>query len=705
LVDGADYLGQVVLQAAVLPARAAYLIAEGSEAGFRRAVEEASSRWGGMTEPIIPVRPGGGVEDWWRQVVRLAGADAAVNVNVPDGDAAAASGQLGLELVPLARIDAAGPSMFTVHAAWAGPPSLPGEQNGYCIGQEKGQLWEITAAGDLPQEHLIKLSTDVLWVDRHASDHVARCQVWGRTLIDRTVSQFREHEAQGGPSPCPAIVWITEPDSIADCVYFWNLRALRPLRFRTVPMILLPVGQVQHWIGFAGQLHRALERPEEFAPDVVVCSLSVEEDRLHKEAVRLGLQPFTGKAWVRQASDAPLRQPPFTYRLDVEVRSLFVFGRRYGEVTSVDAHLLRSSTMVRFTSPVTFRGGGFALVQLSGSPFDSLPKRPAVADRIFKGARWNQDALQVTTLAQDDYWLDLHIPDPREAVGAVLGEVTISNELSDKGKLGMAWLDGKDVGPLLEPGVLTAIRALTTPRSKDMLRELQKLRADGAVDDEFAELAARWGGRVERRYRDPAQVGNLAVPDAARALERLCALGWAERGLRLTCDRCGLTGFVPLPAATGQASCPGCASPATYDIGSSLTVCYRLDSYLDQLSDQGVLPHLLAVAALTRQGRESFFLPGVNLRFGANAEDRAEADLFGIRDGQILCGEVKTSAAAFTEDQITRDVELSAKLGADTHVLATTDDLPSNIIEMAEAACTARSLKLIAMGRNDLLPT
>ncbi len=287
--------------------------------------------------------------------------------------------------------------------------------------------------------------------------------------------------------------------------------------------------------------------------------------------------------------------------------------------------------------------------------------------------------------------------------GAVLGEVTISNELSGKGKLGMAWLDSKDASPLLEPGVLIAIRALTTPRSRDMLRELQKLRADGAVDHELAELAARWGGRVEHRYRSPAQVERLAVPDAARALERLCALGWAERGLQLTCARCGLTGFVTLLTAAGQATCPGCASPATYDTGPSLAIYYRLDSYLDQLSDQGVLPHLLATAALTRQGRESFFLPGVNLRFGVNAEDRAEADLFGIRDGQVLSSEVKTSAAAFTEEQITRDVELSAKLGADAHVLATTDDLPSGIIEMAQAACTSRNLKLIAMGRGDLL--
>jgi hypothetical protein len=705
LVDQADYLGQVVLQAAVLPARAAYLVAEGSEAGFRRAVQEASSRWGGMSEPIIPVKPGGDLEDWWRQVVALADVDAVVNIDVPESDAATTAGKLALELVPLAKIDATGPAMFTVHAAWAGPPHLPGERNGYGIGQENGPLWEITAAGDLLQEHLAMLSGDVLWVRRDAQDQVARCQVWGHTLIERTASQFRENWAGNGPSPCPAIVWITEPDSIADCAYFWNLRALRPLRFRAVPMILLPVGQARHWLGFADQVRSVLARPEEFAPDVIISSLSVGEDQLHEEAAVLGLQRFEGQASIHQRSDAPLRQPPFTYGLGVQVRPLFVFQRRYGEVTSVDVHLLRGSTTVRFSSPVTFRGGGLAVVQLSGSPFDSLPMRAAVAGRIANGAGWHQNALQINTLAQDDYWFDLHIPDLREAAHAVLGEVTARSELSDKGKLGMAWLDRKDTGPLLEPGIFPAIRALTTPRSSDMLRELRKLRAEDAVDEQLAQLAARWGGRVERRYRNPAQVEHLAEADAARALERLCALGWAERGLQISCGTCGLTGFVALPGVAGQAACPGCASPARYDTGPSLTVYYRLDSYLDQLSDQGVLPHLLAVAALARHGKECFVLPGIDVWIGSNTEHHVEADLFGIRDGQILSGEVKTSAAAFTDEQIARDTELSKNLGADAHVLAATDDLPNGIIGVAESACSARGLKLITLGRAELLPT
>src|SRR5260370_41053578 len=52
------------VRAAVLPGRAGYLVADGSGDGLRRAAQEACTRWDGMTEPIIPVKPGGGSDAW-----------------------------------------------------------------------------------------------------------------------------------------------------------------------------------------------------------------------------------------------------------------------------------------------------------------------------------------------------------------------------------------------------------------------------------------------------------------------------------------------------------------------------------------------------------------------------------------------------------------------------------------------------------------
>ena len=88
----------------------------------------------------------------------------------------------------------------------------------------------------------------------------------------------------------------------------------------------------------------------------------------------------------------------------------------------------------------------------------------------------------------------------------------------------MAWLQQTDISPLAQPGVFAAIRALTTPRSKELLRELRKLRQDGAVDDELAEIAAHWGGRSERRYRSADQLQR----DAA-VVEAACCVGAVVR--------------------------------------------------------------------------------------------------------------------------------------------------------------------------------
>jgi hypothetical protein len=702
-VDRRDYVGPTAIRAAVLPARAVYLVADGSADGMRRAVREACTRWGGMTEPIIPVKPGGDIDPWWRQVAQLARADGAVNVDADPEDATVAAGRLGLELVPLADIDLTGLTVCTVHPSVVGPEYLPGS-NAYVIASHKQQLWEVTGAGDLTDEHLESLSAGALSVRRPYDDEVARAQLAGRTLVERTCSQFREHWTLG-MTPGPAVVWISEPDSFKDCVFFWNLRALRPLRLANVPMLLLPYGQVQHWMHFTDDLAYPLERPAEFTPDVALCSLSVAEPLLHETAALLGLQPHNGEPGTMQDGPAPARKPPFTYRTDLEPRRWLNFERAYGEITDVDVQLFRETTTVRFTSPVSSRGVGAALVRLSGAALEGLPRRSAIADRIASGATWSHGALQITACAVNDYLFKLHVPELPEVTDALLSKVTVRHGLSPrKGQAGMAWLDQTDISPLGQPGVFAAIRNLTTPRSKALLKELRDLRRAGAVDEELAEIAAHWGGRAERAYKSAEQMSNMPEGQTADALERLCAAGWAERGLRIDCGACGQPSFIPLSQAPGSATCPGCSSPAAYQTGSALTIYYRLNSHLDMLSDQGVLPHLLTIAALQRQGAKSHFLPGIDVWFSQDDSDQAEADIFGVRDGQILCGEVKTTASQFTPDQIARDVDLSTRLEADTHVLAATDSIPENVIEKAKQLCTASGLGVVVLSKAELLP-
>ncbi|MFE4628669.1 hypothetical protein [Streptomyces mirabilis] len=143
------YPGLQVMQAAVLPARAVYLIAEGSTSGFIRAVEEASGRWGGMTEPIIPVADSGVVSAEYAEMVGFAEVEAAVNVDVDDHAAQLAAESLGLPLLPIAKAD----SMATCAPSTVAAPTPQGVSQRlpqvpqYVFAAADVDLWQIAALG------------------------------------------------------------------------------------------------------------------------------------------------------------------------------------------------------------------------------------------------------------------------------------------------------------------------------------------------------------------------------------------------------------------------------------------------------------------------------------------------------------------------------------------------------------------------------
>jgi hypothetical protein len=95
---------------------------------------------------------------------------------------------------------------------------------------------------------------------------------------------------------------------------------------------------------------------------------------------------------------------------------------------------------------------------------------------------------------------------------------------------------------------------------------------------------------------------------------------------------------------------------------------YRLNSLVDRASDQGAVPHLAALAALRASNPETHLSLGLEISWTDG--NSSEVDLFGYMSSHIVSGEVKTSSAEFDSEQIERDVELSAKLRAQIHVMA-----------------------------------
>lgn len=693
--------------ARVVPARAAYLIRARSRHGFRRAVQEASTRWGGATEPIVPVRAGGRVDGWWRQVIELSRPEGLVNVDVPGNDAALFAANIGMSLTPIELIDREGPTKWTCHpisvaaSRWA-------KEDAPTVATRARSLWEVVAAGDLTAEQEQDLASSRLAFDRpHTEDWIARAQFSGSTILDYTVTSFGEESASNGPWPSPAIVWVTRPNSLSDALWFWNLRALRSLRFDPVPMILVPDRGPEQWLGLRERTHDILARTIDVSPDVALCTLSAPDKRLEEIASVLDLTETNEKPRVRhQWPPPPPRRAPFTYRRNLDPRQWFTFGRRYGQSTEVVTQLFTEKTIIEFDSPVLFhRQQGYTLLRLGGSAFASLPRREVTAGLVIQNAKWRDEALEIATSAQRHYRFEMHIPTLDHVIDVILRQATTDYALSDKGRLAAGLTSRAEISHLLAPGAYEAIRILTTPRAADLAKALE--RASDADESARLQLAAQWGGRGRRRYRSAQQLESSDVwPKGSRAsdvLEDLVGVGWAERGAEVDCGRCGLKSFVPMERLDDKGLCPGCRHRQGYTVHQgTFAVFYRLDTMVDRCSDQGVLPHLLVIASLCNRERDTRFLPGltVNLPDGRTRE----TDIFGVASSKVLSGEVKTSPIGFTRSQLEGDIALSEVLAADVHVVATLGRLSAETRRTAERLAGRTTISVMCLDGNDLRP-
>jgi hypothetical protein len=134
--------------------------------------------------------------------------------------------------------------------------------------------------------------------------------------------------------------------------------------------------------------------------------------------------------------------------------------------------------------------------------------------------------------------------------------------------------------------------------------------------------------------------------------------------------------------------------------GGALVINYRLDGRIDHANDQGVVAHVLTVGCLARRYKQSWITPGVDLVFGDGL--KREADLLGICDGKLVSGEVKMDGGSFTDEQIAKDIDTSARLGADLHVMAATSPIASEARSFAQGLCDEKKIELLLLDLDDL---
>ena len=692
-------IGRADVRAAVLPARAAYLVPAGDREAVVVALREASTRWAGVTEPIVPVRASGSVDGWWSQVVEFSNVDGLVSVNLSSVLAKRVATRLGLPVVDIARIDRGGATRFSAHPCWLALGKPEGDANSWVMASDDASLWQLVAAGDYYPHRLDELSeVEILRPpSKSAFIEVCQAQISSSTWLDAGLRDFAEHRLVGGPGVVPMVLWVTKPGSLRECVHFWNLRALRLFDFSRSPMALLPTGADNDW-GQLGQiLAPYLQRPDELEPDVVFCSLNVDEAELDNIATSLGLVRSTVKPYSRFSSSLPpLRQAPYTYRLDIDPRQFVLFERDYGRTAATTIQVYREGTRIEFESPVSFRRSGRVLLRLESELFAGLPKRPKVASMIISGATWRGDKLQIATNAMNRYRLEVHIPSLQDAAWELIGSHCTRVEVSDKGRMAQRLLElgGNEV--LLNREVRLAVEALQTRRSEQLARQLRRMFPEGQPTEGLLDWASRLGETQQRRFQSIEQLRSVEGVGSAECAEILCHQGWAERGLCIRCQRCSVRSFVALDQTQPNAACPACQAPQPYVVdprSGAPQIQYRLNGLIDRAADQGVLPHLLAIAALRKEHEQSFLIPGANICFADDT--KREVDLFGIFDGMVVAGEAKTSPTGFEKSDIEADVGLSSALGADAHLMIATEPIAEEAIKRARQFTRDARLDLI----------
>jgi len=100
-----EYLGEEALKVIVAPGRTAYLVPEGDGDAFQQAVAIASSRWAGVTEPILSVLSDGSMTPADIQIAEMLDLVALVNVGCPVDVTSNGVPHLGLPVIDRERLD------------------------------------------------------------------------------------------------------------------------------------------------------------------------------------------------------------------------------------------------------------------------------------------------------------------------------------------------------------------------------------------------------------------------------------------------------------------------------------------------------------------------------------------------------------------------------------------------------------------------
>jgi len=366
-----------------------------------------------------------------------------------------------------------------------------------------------------------------------------------------------------------------------------------------------------------------------------------------------------------------------------------------------------------------------------------LPKR-AVLGHLFaesaKLARVVNSGLPSAEVKRTDQFIRLTIPSKRRILHGLLQRADAKGtprqvrfpyfETSEQGRRlsGIIGLFGslEYAGQTFDDGywrsILLQLAGVAANQRKSQVTRVEKMleQASGGdgigISEARATLANRLVVRLEdfarqtpsiawdelrQRFSEPKRAGSehSSIADSesfedlkAREVQAFLEGGILVQGVSLRCEHCGKEDWWTTSALSSEVRCDGCLR--SFAFPANPTWRFRLNSLIrNGITKAGVLAVLHTLHKKAQLGHDLFvYLPCQALYEDHAGAPYTDLDLIAIRDGQIIIGEVKSSAEAFKDTDFAKLRSVAEEIRPNALVLAATGtEWPPEVTRKAEA--------------------
>lgn len=702
-------LTQASVQLAVSPVLYAVALRPDNHEQLRTAISIACRWWGGIRFPWLPLADDGSVRDDAQKLCDVLDVAGIIDLTRSDASEPVPPGLASLSLTVVAG-DHRPPWAMPVRAV----VTPTAEDLVVAAGEVEGADFDPVALlglGDLGQSERAAWEEAGQAVSVASTGNCVLPQLTGLTAVGVTAMAVDNFVSTSAFMTSAALVWLlpdnfTLADIARDLVGFWNYRALRLRHRGTVTILARPSSLRQKET--RRRLAEAVSATALSVPMCVFNGLAVNDDDLREAAEALGFRVIAGNGkWTERHYQ--LGEPPeLTAVIDHPLAGWWLEDRYTGTSRDILAIAGRPRWQVRIESPLQWRYpealDGLVSARITSPLITGLPT-DTVAALYQEHGRWRSGGVRIFTRATPVYHLSIGMPQPAEVLAAALASCGRRFAVSDKGREIDGLLAASDNPGLFRRPAFHAVTIALTPHpSPRVERALERLAERLAEDPEMATAAGELRDVTARARAKPQTLKELASHPAVReqglsrkdvsaVLADMVTHGLATWGFERHCSLCGLTEMVPLTAAAAVPQCTGCWRDAVYTIRDGEPVLhYALGSLLQRVSRNAGLTPLAAAAALRQQGY--YIVPGATIPQGDG--DR-ETDLLGWKDHRLLAGEAKAAAALFRADDLARDIEWAATIGATTYVITCPELLPTPIVEGAVKVAEEHDVELLQL--------